>query len=290
MAGLSIAANAVQAQPVELRDIQAALDEMGYDPGPVDGVWGKRTEAALNAFQIKNGFQPSREVCEEQLVLLGLIAPPKPPVDPNAPEWQRQGAESEEQYYEVFPYRRPPHPIEGDLDAVMGFYGQALTDHILLHFSQRVGIELLSTEGYPINITFGPTDPDGLLSSVRIDDKAYHAREVVVEADDLTGQPTFAIGLELFTVPGALLPAPDDLCEGMGTGLIAAPVSHFCLTGGAIVFGGYLEVPGNWVICTEGGITVTNANQDQSFIAGTRCAVNGTQVVFADGGWREQPG
>lgn len=35
----------------ELRDYQGHLKTLGHDPGPIDGLWGARTEAAVLAFQ-----------------------------------------------------------------------------------------------------------------------------------------------------------------------------------------------------------------------------------------------
>src|SRR3954453_14782038 len=36
-----------------VRDLQAALKALGHDPGPVDGVFGAKTETAVKAFQTK---------------------------------------------------------------------------------------------------------------------------------------------------------------------------------------------------------------------------------------------
>lgn len=41
---------------VTTREIQTALVELGYEPGPVDGVWGPKTQAAVKAFQRANGL------------------------------------------------------------------------------------------------------------------------------------------------------------------------------------------------------------------------------------------
>lgn len=38
------------ATPDEVRETQTALNELGFDPGVVDGLWGRRTESALVAF------------------------------------------------------------------------------------------------------------------------------------------------------------------------------------------------------------------------------------------------
>lgn len=37
-------------------DTQAALTNLGYQPGPVDGVWGKKTSNAISAYQDENGL------------------------------------------------------------------------------------------------------------------------------------------------------------------------------------------------------------------------------------------
>ena len=36
--------------PSATREVQAFLDDLGYTPGPLDGIWGKRTEAAWRQF------------------------------------------------------------------------------------------------------------------------------------------------------------------------------------------------------------------------------------------------
>ncbi len=39
-------------------EIQQRLSQLGYRPGPLDGVWGRQTVAALRAFQTKAGVEP----------------------------------------------------------------------------------------------------------------------------------------------------------------------------------------------------------------------------------------
>lgn len=46
-------------------DIQAALDGLGYDPGPTDGVAGKRTVRAIRAFQKDRGLEPNGRLSAE---------------------------------------------------------------------------------------------------------------------------------------------------------------------------------------------------------------------------------
>jgi peptidoglycan hydrolase-like protein with peptidoglycan-binding domain len=39
-----------------VRQLQEALDELGHGPGPIDGVFGAGTEAAVRAFQAEKGI------------------------------------------------------------------------------------------------------------------------------------------------------------------------------------------------------------------------------------------
>lgn len=56
----------------EIKDIQQALIDEGYDPGAVDGMWGNLTRAAVWNFQQENGMDPSGEVDRETLAALGV--------------------------------------------------------------------------------------------------------------------------------------------------------------------------------------------------------------------------
>ena len=42
-----------------VRDLQDALKVLGHDPGPIDGVFGAKTETAVKAFQ-KGPRDPGR--------------------------------------------------------------------------------------------------------------------------------------------------------------------------------------------------------------------------------------
>lgn len=41
----------------DIKAIQQALQDKGFDPGPVDGIWGRRTIAAVKAFQRAEGLE-----------------------------------------------------------------------------------------------------------------------------------------------------------------------------------------------------------------------------------------
>jgi peptidoglycan hydrolase-like protein with peptidoglycan-binding domain len=52
-----------------VRNIQAGLQRLGYDPGPADGHYGPKTEAAIRRFQQDNGLpvdgQPTAAVWDQ---------------------------------------------------------------------------------------------------------------------------------------------------------------------------------------------------------------------------------
>jgi len=43
-------------QRYDVRWLQQSLQELGYDPGPIDGIMGPRTQAAVAAFQQNSGL------------------------------------------------------------------------------------------------------------------------------------------------------------------------------------------------------------------------------------------
>ena len=54
-----------------IRSVQAALKAKGYDPGPVDGIMGSQTRAALLQYQKDNGL-PQGQLDVETLAALGV--------------------------------------------------------------------------------------------------------------------------------------------------------------------------------------------------------------------------
>lgn len=63
-----------QQQPARARfaEIQKALVEAGYDPGPTDGIWGTKSVAALEAYQRDQGLEPTGKIDALSLIRLGL--------------------------------------------------------------------------------------------------------------------------------------------------------------------------------------------------------------------------
>ena len=86
----------------QVEAVQARLTELGYDPGPVDGLIGRRTRKALRAFQDEEGLDASGRVDEPTLIALRLreappleAASPEPQAEPAAESQAEPAAESQ---------------------------------------------------------------------------------------------------------------------------------------------------------------------------------------------------
>ena len=66
------AQSAAALSPEQVRRIQQRLGELGFDPGPVDGIWGAQTRAALQEFQEARGLEPTGDPTEPTLAELGV--------------------------------------------------------------------------------------------------------------------------------------------------------------------------------------------------------------------------
>jgi putative peptidoglycan binding protein len=51
----------------EVREIQAKLEALGYDPGPVDGIFGAQTVAAVKRYEIATGREPTGAIDQRLL-------------------------------------------------------------------------------------------------------------------------------------------------------------------------------------------------------------------------------
>jgi hypothetical protein len=58
---------------VTVREAQQALESRGFAVGPIDGIVGRRTRAALQAFQQKQGLAPSAELDAPTLRALDVV-------------------------------------------------------------------------------------------------------------------------------------------------------------------------------------------------------------------------
>lgn len=60
------------ASPEQVRQIQETLKAQGQDPGPIDGVMGQRTQAALRAYQGSNNLTATGRADAQTMEKLGL--------------------------------------------------------------------------------------------------------------------------------------------------------------------------------------------------------------------------
>ena len=64
------ARNQMSAQKVE--EVQQALKQQGYDPGPIDGVLDAETQAAIESFQQSAGLAATGQLDEQTMAQLGI--------------------------------------------------------------------------------------------------------------------------------------------------------------------------------------------------------------------------
>lgn len=70
--GASQGVAAVTLNADQVRQLQQALNDNGFNAGEVDGVFGPGTRAALRRFQSKAGLQPTGRIDQQTLALVGM--------------------------------------------------------------------------------------------------------------------------------------------------------------------------------------------------------------------------
>lgn len=55
-----------------VRQVQEKLSQQGYDVGPIDGIFGPRTEQAVRKFQEDKGVQPTGQIDQQTMAALGI--------------------------------------------------------------------------------------------------------------------------------------------------------------------------------------------------------------------------
>ncbi|MCC0015683.1 MAG: peptidoglycan-binding protein [Rhodobiaceae bacterium] len=89
----------------DVRSVQQALSGFGFDPGPIDGAFGRRTASALRSFQTSNALAVTGTITPETLERLGLTgggASSEPFVDDFA---------DDNAYCVTTPITAPPAPV-----------------------------------------------------------------------------------------------------------------------------------------------------------------------------------
>jgi len=75
---LSCATNGVRTEPLPaflVAEIQQALADLGYRPGPADGILGPRTMRSIEAFRAKTEGRSGLSTREQQLEMLLYLLP-----------------------------------------------------------------------------------------------------------------------------------------------------------------------------------------------------------------------
>jgi peptidoglycan hydrolase-like protein with peptidoglycan-binding domain len=57
--------------PDKIRQVQQALQNKGFDPGPIDGIFGPKTKEAVRNFQDRYGIKADGEIDNQTLYALG---------------------------------------------------------------------------------------------------------------------------------------------------------------------------------------------------------------------------
>lgn len=70
---------------MDIREIQEALARVGLDPGPIDGIWGRKTVAAVKLFQGREGLAVDGIVGPETAAHLQGAGVPAPAARPGTP-------------------------------------------------------------------------------------------------------------------------------------------------------------------------------------------------------------
>ncbi|MEL6659729.1 MAG: peptidoglycan-binding domain-containing protein [Bacteroidota bacterium] len=62
----------------DMHDVQSLLTELDYDPGPIDGAWGRRSQAALEQFRQDKGSSTTGRPNAEDIERLRKALAPRP--------------------------------------------------------------------------------------------------------------------------------------------------------------------------------------------------------------------
>ena len=75
-----------QEERLQVAKAQAALLQMGYNVGKVDGKYGSKTKAAVKAFQKKQHLKVDGKINAKLLEQLTMAIDNLPPADPSQPD------------------------------------------------------------------------------------------------------------------------------------------------------------------------------------------------------------
>ena len=125
-----------------VREVQRLLRRVGYRPGPVDGLFGPRTEAAVVNFQYKHGLSRTGVIGSRTLLLLRQGSRPHWPAGWSAGAVRRGSgysrATGSDRVRHVQRRLRRLHYSTGPIDGLFG----PLTERAVKRFQERHGLEV----------------------------------------------------------------------------------------------------------------------------------------------------
>jgi peptidoglycan hydrolase-like protein with peptidoglycan-binding domain len=72
MNGSSVKTAGTEMKSKDVKEVQQALQREGHDPGPINGIMGPETEAALQSFQQSAGLEATGKLNDETMAQLGI--------------------------------------------------------------------------------------------------------------------------------------------------------------------------------------------------------------------------
>lgn len=196
-------------------DVQAALIDLGYYEGEVDGAYGADTEAAIIAFQQDEDLFIDGVSGEDTLTRLGLLEPTQPTAEEQAddePVEPNQGSLVDDR--EPFPdYGSTIANVQvaladlgfyaGEIDGVLG----AETEAAVIAFQQANGLTVDGVIGTETLTALGLGNIEGAVPPL-ISDRPV-PRPIAPSEPDVTPTPSPSVIPESNPNSGATTPAPQ---------------------------------------------------------------------------------
>ena len=244
-----------------VREVQRRLVQLGYRPGPVDGLFGPRTRAATRWFQFKHGLRVNGRVRRSTLAVLRARSEHEP-----LPTTQRQARNPVDKAVAPLPQRRPGTGVDHDpvtwlvagllillalaLGAVTGLLAPKLRRSTTTTTPRVVGYAVVDHEG-------AEADKATAALALRCAHRGWSLAEVIHDQRDR--------GRALAERPG-LRYALDTLRSRAAAGLVVARLRDF--TGEIIDLATLLK----WLDEADAFLVTADDELDTSTTAGRRTA------------------
>jgi len=144
----------------DIREAQQLLANLGYDPGPVDGLMGQKTEAAIEAFQRDHGIAADGKLTSKLLSTMRTTrwtqsrsdTPSRPAMKFEKPEFYVVRLK-EDSNHEFIATTRVPHDSE---NICFGWRAQAIGASEAVALSETLNLPSPPLDGWPTNSEMAP--------------------------------------------------------------------------------------------------------------------------------------